>query len=60
MATVQLMDTYSPSTPPAEPSVVGYLSVPPQGAITAVRYFPVLEGKYWGGRLIHHVYNAMC
>ena len=38
------MDTCSPSTPPAEPSAVGYFSVPPQGAITAARYYPVADG----------------
>lgn len=48
----QMMDTCSPSTPIAGPTVTGYLMVPPQGPLLAARHYPVKEGNYPGGCLL--------
>ena len=40
----QLMDTCSPSTPPARPNTRGYLKVFPQGHLTMERNYLVTEG----------------
>ena len=45
----QLMDTCSPSTPPARPNTRGYLKVFPQGHLTMERNYPVTEGVCVGG-----------
>ena len=41
----QLMDTGSPSTPPAGPTVLGYLKVPAQGELEVEKSYPVMEGE---------------